>query len=112
MAVQRKTIIVLHAFCCNKGIVVFLQGKDFWLRYLLTYRSFSSHHSFIGRTAPTLPHFSELVDWIFIQLHNIFVDGVYQRYEFMCYFIISGALIVCHKLMTYVGLHTVAHMLV
>ena len=58
-------------------IVVILQGKEFWLRYLLTYRSFSSHHDFIGRTAPALPHFSELVDWIFIQLHEIFVDGMY-----------------------------------
>lgn len=52
-----------------------LQGKDFWLRYVLTYRSFSSHHGFIGRTAPTLPHFSELVDWVFIRMHEIFVDG-------------------------------------
>ena len=72
------------AFCYSRYLVV-LQGKDFWLRYLLTYRSFSSHHGFIGRTAPTLPQFSELVDWIFIQLHEIFVDGIYQ---FMCHCII------------------------
>jgi len=63
--------------CMLQFIDVVLQGKEFWLRYLLTYRSFSTHHDFIGRTAPTLPHFSELVDWVFIRLHEIFVDGMY-----------------------------------
>jgi len=67
------------AICFVVINVVILQGKEFWLRYLLTYRSFSSHHDFIGRTAPTLPHFIELVDWIFIRLHEIFVDGMYLK---------------------------------
>jgi len=58
-----------------------LQGKNFWLRYLLTYRSHDASFGFIGRLTlfkDHLPEIQNMIDWIFINLHNRFVDGMYS----------------------------------
>ena len=52
-----------------------MQGKEYWVRFVMTFRSFSVHHGVI-KTFPGRPEKYEMyVDQAFIYIHEYFVDG-------------------------------------
>jgi Na+/melibiose symporter-like transporter len=51
------------------------QGKEFWIRFLLSFRSFHSHYGFIALMLTKTSLSNEVMDWFFIRLHEQFIDG-------------------------------------
>ncbi|KAK3102240.1 hypothetical protein FSP39_009846 [Pinctada imbricata] len=51
------------------------QGKPFWTKFTITFRSFTVKHGIIKQMSTDLPKFDNLVDQAFIYIHENFVDG-------------------------------------
>ena len=57
------------------------QGKPFWTRYVITFRSFTVKHGVIKQMNIDSPKFENLIDQAFIFIHEQFVDGKFDRTE-------------------------------
>lgn len=51
------------------------QGKPFWTRFAITFRSFTVKHGVIKQMSIDTPKFQNLIDQAFIFIHEQFVDG-------------------------------------
>ena len=51
-----------------------MQGKEFWIRFVMSFRSFSMKYGVIK--FPEKPdNYDVIIDQVFIEIHEQFIDG-------------------------------------
>jgi len=64
-----------------------LQSKDFWIRYIMTFRSFTNNYGYL-KDFPKKKQLTYILDFAFILIHEKFVDGKYDdmiSWSYICF---------------------------
>lgn len=78
-AVRKHPLFLTHkealfALYYNGSLFLCCQGKEFWVRFALSFRSAQSH-DFLHILKGAIKHLSDYVDSFFINVHEEFIEG-------------------------------------
>ena len=87
---------MMYVFLFPYFLLFVLQGKPFWTRFIITFRSYTVKQGVIKQMSFDSPKLNDLLDQGFINMHEQFLEGEKQLIEvyFRDYFTYSMQILV------------------
>jgi hypothetical protein len=70
--------MMMYVFLFPYSLLFVLQGKPFWTRFIITFRSYTVKQGVIKQMSFDSPKLNDLLDQGFINMHEQFLEGEKQ----------------------------------